>query len=102
MTSPCSGLKGFPVAIACPGLIFGMRAVARIVAVRSQPLPRKVFRIFNELKAMYRNLVEQLVVHTIENDVRSFVKLKASRCHYLREFYPSLPSPMLTQRARTP
>ena len=42
----------------------------RTVVVRSQPLPRKVFRVFNELEAMYRNMVEQLVVHAIEKDVR--------------------------------
>ena len=66
--------------------------VARTVVVRSQFLPRKVFRVFCELIAMYRNMVEQLVIHAIENDVRSFVKLKASRYSYLRELYPSLPS----------
>jgi len=66
--------------------------VARTVVVRSQPLPRKVFLILCELIAMYRNMVEQLVIHAIENDVRSFVKLKASRYSYLRELYPSLPS----------
>jgi len=66
--------------------------VARTVVVRSQFLPRKVFRVFCELIAMYRNMVEQLVVHAIEEDVRSFVRLKASRYSYLRELYPNLPS----------
>jgi len=69
-----------------------MAKVARTVVVRSQPLPRKVFLILCELIAMYRNMVEQLVIHAIEKDVRSFVKLKASKYRYLRELYPSLPS----------
>jgi len=41
---------------------------------------------------MYRNMVEQLVVHAMEKDVRSFVKPKTSRYHYLRELYSGLPS----------
>jgi len=69
-----------------------MFSVTRTVVVRSQFLPRKVFRIFSELEAMYRNMVEQLVVHAIEKDIRSFIKLKTSRYSYLRELYPSLSS----------
>jgi len=70
----------------------GVRVIARTVVVRSQPLPRRDFRVFCELEAMYRNVVEQFVIHTIENGVKSFVKLKASRYRDLRELYPSLSS----------
>ncbi len=56
-----------------------MSELTRTVIVKSTPLSKRVFRVFGEHEAMYRNIIGQLVVHAIENDVRSFVKLKASR-----------------------
>mgnify|MGYP001772872228 CR=1 FL=1 len=67
-------------------------AVTRTVVVRSARLPRKTFRIFIELEDMYRNMVEQLTMHAVRNDVKSFVKLRALKYRELRSLYPRLPS----------
>jgi len=40
--------------------------VVRTVVVKSAPLPRKLFRAFVELEGMYRNMVEQLVLHACQ------------------------------------
>jgi IS605 OrfB family transposase len=64
----------------------------RTVVVRSTPLPRKVFRVFIELEGMYRNMVEQLVLHAVKSGVTSFTRLKALKYRELRSLYPQLPS----------
>jgi len=66
--------------------------VVRTVVVRSAKLPRKVFRIFVELEGMYRNMVEQLVLYAINNNIKSFTKLKALKYREMRSLYPQLPS----------
>jgi IS605 OrfB family transposase len=66
--------------------------VTRTVVVRSAPLPRKVFSVFAELEGMYRNMVEQLVLHAVRNGVSSFTRLKALKYRELRSQYPQLPS----------
>jgi IS605 OrfB family transposase len=69
-----------------------MSEVTRTVVVKSVSLPRKVFRVFVELEGMYRNMVEQLVLHAARNGITSFTKLKASKYRELRSLYPQLPS----------
>ena len=69
-----------------------MSRVTRTVIVRSVTLPRKVFRVFIELEGMYRNMVEQLVLHAARNGIKSFAKLKALKYHEMRNAYPQLPS----------
>ena len=69
-----------------------MSEVTRTVVVKSTPLPRKLFRVFVELEGMYRNMVEQLVLHAVRNRVTSFTKLKALKYRELRSLYPQLPS----------
>jgi transposase len=64
----------------------------RTVIVKSTPLPRKLFRVFVELEGMYRNMVEQLVLHAVRNGVASFTRLKALKYRELRSQYPQLPS----------
>jgi IS605 OrfB family transposase len=64
----------------------------RTVVVRSAPLPRRAFKVFVELEGMYRNLVEQLVLHAVNNGVTKFTRLKAERYHEVRSLYPRLPS----------
>jgi transposase len=66
--------------------------VTRTVVVRSAPLPRRLFRVFVELEAMYRNMVEQLVLYAVRNKLTSFTKLKALKYRELRSLYPQLPS----------
>ncbi|ACL10572.1 IS element ISDka1 orfB, putative transposase [Desulfurococcus amylolyticus 1221n] len=66
--------------------------MARTVAVETPPLPRKLFRVFAELEGMYRNMVEQLVLHAVREGVSSFTKLKALKYRELRNLYPQLPS----------
>jgi IS605 OrfB family transposase len=66
--------------------------VTRTVVVKSTPLPRKLFRVFVELEGMYRNMVEQLVLHATRNKLTSFTKLKALKYRELRSLYPQLPS----------
>jgi IS605 OrfB family transposase len=58
----------------------------------SAPLPRRLFRVFVELEAMYRNMVEQLVLYAVRNELTSFTKLKALKYRELRSLYPQLPS----------
>jgi putative transposase len=69
-----------------------MARVTRAVIVRSVKLPRKVFRIFVELEAMYRNMVEQLTMYAVKNSIRSFTRLKALKYREIRKLYPQLPS----------
>ena len=69
-----------------------MTRVTRTVIVKSVKLPRKVFRVFNELEDMYRNMVEQLVLYAIRNNVKSFTRLKALKYREMRNLYPQLPS----------
>ncbi|MEM1611022.1 MAG: hypothetical protein QXQ57_05200 [Sulfolobales archaeon] len=69
-----------------------MARVARTVAVRSVRLPRKVFNVFAELEGMYRNMVEQLVMHAVRSDITSFIRLKALKYSVMRSLYPQLPS----------
>jgi len=66
--------------------------VARTIAVKSAPLPRKLLRVFIELEGMYRNMVEQLVMFAIRTNTTSFTKLKALKYRELRAQYPHLPS----------
>jgi IS605 OrfB family transposase len=66
--------------------------LARTVAVKSTPLPRKLFRVFVELEGMYRNMVEQLVLYAMKSGVTSFTRLKALKYRELRSLYPQLPS----------
>jgi len=69
-----------------------MARVARTVIVRSIKLPRKVFRVFIEVEGMYRNMVEQLVMHAVRSNIRSFTMLKALKYREMRKRYPQLPS----------
>lgn len=69
-----------------------MTRVTRTVMVRSAKLPRRVFSIFVELKGMYRNMVEQLVLHAVKDNIRSFTRLKALKYREMRSLYPQLPS----------
>ena len=69
-----------------------MTRVARTVIVKSVRLPRKVFRVFVKLEGMYRNMVEQLTMHAVRNNIRSFTRLKALKYREVRSIYPQLPS----------
>ena len=69
-----------------------MSEVTRTVVVKSTPLPRKLFRVFVELEGMYKNMVEQLVLHAVRNGITSFTRLKALKYRELRSLYPQLPS----------
>ncbi len=69
-----------------------MFRVTRTVIVRSTRLPRRVFKIFIEVEGMYRNMVEQLVMYSTRNSLRSFTKLKALKYREMRNLYPLLPS----------
>ncbi len=69
-----------------------MVRVARAITVRSIKLPRRIFRIFVELEGMYRNMVEQLVMHAVRNGIRSFTGLKALKYREMRKLYYQLPS----------
>ncbi|WP_350309091.1 RNA-guided endonuclease InsQ/TnpB family protein [Ignisphaera cupida] len=66
--------------------------MARTVVVETPPLPRKFFRVFVELEGMYRNMVEQLVLHAVREGIASFTRLKALKYRELRNLYPQLPS----------
>jgi IS605 OrfB family transposase len=70
----------------------GASEVTRTVVVRSVPLPRRTFRAFVELEGMYRNVVEQLVLHAVNNGITKFTRLKAERYREVRSLYPRLPS----------
>ena len=66
--------------------------VTGTVIVRSERIPKKLFRIFVELEGMYRNIVEQLVMHAAREKITSFIKLKALKYREARNLYPHLPS----------
>ena len=66
--------------------------VTRTVVVRSEQLPRRIFRIFVELEGMYRNIVELLVLYAVNNGITKFTRLKAEKYRELRSLYPQLPS----------
>ncbi|MEM0439180.1 MAG: transposase [Sulfolobales archaeon] len=66
--------------------------VTRTVIVRSERIPKKLFRVFVELEGMYRNVVEQLVIHSAREGITSFIKLKALKYRETRNLYPHLPS----------
>jgi hypothetical protein len=80
----------------------GVNEVTRTVTVRSEQLPRRTLRIFVELEGMYRNIVEQLVLHAVNNNITKFTRLKAERYREVRSLYPQLPSHYATRHARTP
>ena len=69
-----------------------MAEVVRTVVVRSEQLPRRTFRAFVELEGMYRNIVEQLVLHAVNNGITKFTRLKAEKYRDVRSLYPQLPS----------
>ncbi|ACL11800.1 IS element ISDka1 orfB, putative transposase [Desulfurococcus amylolyticus 1221n] len=69
-----------------------MARVARTIVVETPPIPRRLFRVFAELEGMYRNMVEQLVLHAVREGVPSFTRLKALKYRELRSLYPQLPS----------
>jgi putative transposase len=66
--------------------------VTRTVIVRSERIPKKLFRFFIELEGMYRNIVEQLVIYSAREKITSFIKLKALKYRETRNLYPHLPS----------
>lgn len=66
--------------------------VTRTVVLKSERLPKKVFKIFVELEGMYREMLLQTVLFAVQNETTSFVKLKAEKYRFLRELYPQLPS----------
>jgi len=68
-----------------------MSRVVRTVVVKSDPLPRKVFRVFVELEGMYRNMVEQLVLYAVRSNTTNFIRLKALKYRELGAMY-QLPS----------
>ena len=70
----------------------GVNEVIRTVTVRSEQLPRRTFRIFVELEGMYRNIVEQLVLHAVNNGITKFMRLRAEKYREVRSLYPQLPS----------
>jgi len=70
----------------------GTSEVTRTVVVRSERLPRRTFRTFVELEGMYRNMVEQLVLHAVNNGITKFTRLKAERYREVRSLYSQLPS----------
>jgi transposase, IS605 OrfB family, central region len=45
-----------------------------------------------ELEGMYRNIVEQLVLHAVNNGITKFTRLKAEKYRDVRSLYPQLPS----------
>ena len=69
-----------------------MAEAVRTVVVRSVPLPRRAFKVFVELEGMYRNMVEQLVLHAVNNGITKFTRLRAERYREVRSLYPQLPS----------
>ena len=69
-----------------------MTRVTRTVIVGSVKLPRNVFRVFIELEGMYRNIVEQVTMHAVRNDIKSFTRLKTLKYREMRNLYPQLPS----------
>ena len=75
-----------------PERMKNMTRVARTVIVRTTSLPRKVFRVFVELKGMYRNMIEQLTIFAVRSGVKSFTKLKNLKYREMRKLYPNLPS----------
>ncbi len=66
--------------------------VTKTVVLKSERLPKKVSKIFVELEGMYREMLLQTVLFAVQNETTSFVKLKAEKYRFLREFYPQLPS----------
>ncbi|MFA4805179.1 RNA-guided endonuclease InsQ/TnpB family protein [Pyrococcus kukulkanii] len=66
--------------------------VVRTVVLKSERLPKKVFKIFVELEGMYREMLLQTVLFAVQNGITSFVKLKAEKYSFLRKLYPQLPS----------
>mgnify|MGYP000008675540 CR=1 FL=1 len=69
-----------------------MKQVRRTVIVRSSRLPKSIFKMLIELEDAYRSMVEQLVLYTVRNKIKSFIKLKALKYHEMRSLYPQLPS----------
>ena len=69
-----------------------MVRVTRTIVVKSTILPKNVFRVFIELEAMYHSIVDQLVIYAVENNIKSFIKLKALKYREIRNLYPQLPS----------
>ncbi|MEM1510849.1 MAG: transposase [Sulfolobales archaeon] len=66
--------------------------VTRTAVVKSEKLPRRVFRVLMELEGMYRSMVEHLVLYAVRSGTTSFTKLKALKYRELRNAYPHLPS----------
>ena len=66
--------------------------VRKTVVLKTEKLPKKVFKIFTELEGIYREMILQTVLFAVRNEITSFVKLKAKMYPFLRELYPQLPS----------
>jgi IS605 OrfB family transposase len=69
-----------------------MVEVTRTVIVKSAPLSRSAFKAFAELEGMYRDMIEQLVLHATRSGITGFTRLKALKYGELRAQYPQLPS----------
>ncbi|AMM54796.1 RNA-guided endonuclease InsQ/TnpB family protein [Pyrococcus kukulkanii] len=66
--------------------------IKRTVVLKSEKLPKKIFRVFVELEGMYREMLIQLLPYAVENEVTSYIMLKAKNYDFLRSLYPQLPS----------
>nr|WP_216082444.1 IS200/IS605 family accessory protein TnpB-related protein [Pyrococcus abyssi]QFN51290.1 IS200/IS605 family transposase [Pyrococcus abyssi] len=66
--------------------------VTRTVVLKSERLPKKIFKVFIELEGMYREMLLQILPFAVQNGITSPVKLKAEKYKFLRELYPQLPS----------
>ena len=69
-----------------------MVEVTRTVIIKSALLSRSMFRVFAELEGMYRNMIEQLVLHATKGGITSFTRLKALKRGELRKQYLQLSS----------
>ena len=66
--------------------------IKRTVVLKSEKLPKKVFKIFVELEGMYREMLIQLLPYAVEDEVTSYVMLRVRNYDFLRSLYPQLPS----------
>lgn len=69
-----------------------MIRISRTVVVMSTRIPKRLFNVLVEAEGMYRNMVEQLTMHSVREEIKSFTRLKSQKYYEMRKQYPQLPS----------
>ena len=78
-----------------------MSELTRTIIVPSVKLAEKRFRVFKELKELYKQVLLELVEYGFRNSINSFTRLKRDKYRELRKRFPHLPATIFTRLVKT-